>query len=53
MQINIKVTKAELEKMQLNPQQFIDHIIKTLNASDKNLFQYKVNVNDWISKNNR
>jgi len=48
MKIKIEVTKEELEEMGFNSMDLIDHIIKTLNSSNKNLVEYNVHVNDWI-----
>ena len=45
MQINIEVTQAELDEMDLDQSQLIIHVLETLDGDSTGLVGYDVNVN--------
>lgn len=48
MDIKIYVTKEELEEMNFNSFELIDHVIETLDGDNKELVAYNVHVNDCV-----
>ena len=50
MVINIDVTREELNEMQSDEWQLIDHVIDTLDGGIKELCGYQVNLKTVISK---
>ena len=48
MEIKIEVAKEELQEMNMDPFDLIDHVIETLDGSNKELVGYTVHVNNCL-----